>query len=159
LKKRSIRLSSPPNLREKAAATAAATTGGSELPTLPSILAAISQHTSGRVAIDAAALAEAEQLERVAQELELAYASVLASMDTWQSWDDHVRKQGEVADARDVAAVAELRRRISRAYAFLAEEAAGDSAAAAAEHLRGINELIERHSVKQAAPKTGDVGS
>lgn len=97
------------------------------------------------MALDAAAWAEAEHLESVAQQLELVHAAVCERMDTWEQWSAHLHTQGDGADTRDVVAADELRRRISSAYSFLQHEAAADSVPAAAEHLKGIDALIQRH--------------
>lgn len=139
LKKHSILLSTVPQHAKHPA----------ELPTLPQILTAIVDNTAGRIEFNAAALAEAEQLECVAQQLERALATVLDYMDTWERWDEHVQRQGAFADARDVADVAELRGRLSHLYSFLQDDAAADSLPKTEELLREIAAIIDRHNATQ----------
>lgn len=109
------------------------------------MLSFITSHTDGRIAFSDAAKTEAVRLEAAAQQLELAFDSVISSMDAWQRYSDWVREQppSDTDAARRVALAAELRTAIADAYVFFRDEAAGDSLPEATRHLERIATVAE----------------
>lgn len=116
----------------------------SELPTLLDCLEFICGHTGGRVTLSDAARDEAVRLEGVAQELELALADVFAAMDAWKHFAEWAQMQPDAdgAAASPIQLAAELRERVSAAFTFLRDEAAGDSLPEARRHLERISEAM-----------------
>ena len=118
------------------------------------MLSFITSHTDGRIAFSGAAKTEAERLEAVAQQLELAFDSIISSMEAWQRYSDWVREQppSDTDAAHRVALAAELRTVIADAFVFFRDEAAGDSLPEARRHLERIATVVEATEAVRLLP-------
>jgi len=149
--------------------------GPVELPTLPQLMAWLSQHTGGRHPLTPALRARAEALEAEAADIERAYAITLQFMEVWHQFSSLAADEEEArgggggggtasaAAIADAAASRELRQRITRVYKFIGDEAAAGSAPRIVEEMQAVSDVIRRHHIMerlQAAVQAqeGEVG-